>query len=65
MSPIAQDVDVEHAQQTFLAIMPDIEKIATCAFRELNPDAREEALAETLAQCWQNHSCYVAGYFAE
>ena len=55
MSAIAQDVEVEHAQQTFLEMMPDIEKIAGCAFRELDPDAREEALAETVAQCWQNH----------
>ena len=55
MNAIAQDVHVEQAQQTFLEMMPDIEKIAGCAFRELNPDARDEALAETVAQCWQNH----------
>ena len=55
MNAIAQDANVEQAQKTFLEMMPDIEKIAACAFRELDPDAREEALAETFAQCWQNH----------
>ena len=43
----AQDADVEQARQTFLAMMPDTEKIAGCAFGELDPDSREGALAET------------------
>jgi hypothetical protein len=55
MNATAQDAEIEHVQQTFLEMMPAIEKIAACAFRELDPDAREEALAETVAQCWQNH----------
>ena len=62
MSATAQDADVQTAQETFLDIMPDIEKIAACAFRQLDPDAREEAVAEAVAQCWQNHlHCHAEG----
>ncbi len=60
MSAIACDVNVEQVQQTFLEIMPDIAKIAGHAFRHLGRVDREEAVAEALALCWQNHLHCVA-----
>jgi len=46
---------IEEAQDEFAEMMPDIENIAACAFSDRDPEAREEAVAETVAQCWQNH----------
>jgi len=46
---------IEQAQDEFVGMMVDIENIAACAFSELNPEARQEAVAESVAMCWQNH----------
>ena len=54
--------NVQQAQKQFREIMPHIERIAGYAFRHRNPDARKEAVAEAVAQAWQNHlHCTLSG----
>ena len=43
------------AQQQYVEIIPDIERIAGLAFDRLNPADREEAVAENRAMVWKNH----------
>jgi len=50
----ACDVDLGRVQETFVRMMPEIERRADLTFRHLDPEAREEAAAETLALCWRN-----------
>jgi hypothetical protein len=52
--------EIEQAQDDFVGMMPDIESIAGYAFSDRDPEAREEAVAEAVAQCWQNHLHCVA-----
>jgi hypothetical protein len=40
-----------HWQPLFLQLLPCIERYARIAFRHLRPDAREEAIQETIANC--------------
>jgi hypothetical protein len=54
--------DVQKAQQQFLEILPHVERIAKYAFRHMDPESREDAVAEALALAWQNHlHCSLAG----
>ena len=46
---------VQQAQQQFREIMPHVERIAGHAFRHMDPESREDAVAEAVAQAWQNH----------
>ncbi len=43
------------AQDRFVAMLPEIESRAEAAFRRLDPEAREDAVAEATALCWQNY----------
>ena len=47
--------NVQQAQRQFAEVMPHVQHIAKYAFRYMDPDAREEAVAEAVAQAWQNH----------
>lgn len=40
-------------QQQFLDDLPKLERVAKFRLRRLEPEAREEAVAETIALCWQ------------
>jgi hypothetical protein len=56
------DLDVRQAQEAFVQMLPAIQSRAGTTFRHLNPEAKEEAVAETLALCWQNHvQCALRG----
>jgi hypothetical protein len=46
-------------------MIPEIQSRAGATFRHLDQDAREEAVAETLALCWQNHLRCAAGMRGE
>ena len=48
-------VDVEQAQQKFVEMLPEVQRIAGHVFAALDSESREEAVAETVAMCWQNH----------
>lgn len=52
---LANRVDVHAAQDRFVGMVSEIQARANATFRHLNPEAREEAAAETLALCWINH----------
>lgn len=43
------------ARQYFTGILPSLERRAMTAFSYLDPDAREEAVAETVAICWKDY----------
>ena len=47
--------DIEQAQQKFIEMLPDVQRIAGHVFAALDSESREEAVAETVAMCWQNH----------
>jgi len=47
--------EIEQAQHEFVGMMPDIASIAACAFSDLDPESRDEAVAESVAMCWKNH----------
>jgi hypothetical protein len=49
---LANRVDVHAAQDRFVGMVSEIQARANATFRHLNPEAREEAAAETLALCW-------------
>ena len=59
MAQIAE-AEIGDAQQQFVEMMTDIERIAGHVFKRLSPADREEAVAEAVAQCWQNHLHCVA-----
>lgn len=54
------DVQVEQAQEEFTGMLGDIQRIAGHAFGHLDPEAREDAVAEAVALCWKNHLHCVA-----
>ena len=47
--------ELPHVQEQFVDMMPEIQSRASLTFRHLNPEAKEEAVAETVALCWMNH----------
>ena len=50
------------AKEQFEAMLPEAERRAGFAFRYRRPEAREEAVAQTVAICWQNYaSCIRRG----
>ena len=49
------EVEVKKAQDQFVEMLPDVERRARLTFRELDPDAKEEAVSEVVAHCWKNH----------
>ena len=51
---------IEKAQEQFVEVKPDIERMAGHAFKSFDPDAREEAVAVTIAFCWRNYLHCVA-----
>jgi hypothetical protein len=54
--------NVQQAQRQFAEIMPHVQRIAKYAFRYMDADAREDAVAEAVALAWQNHlHCSLAG----
>jgi len=53
-------VEVRDAQQQFVEMLTDIQKIASRAFDHLDPEAREEAVANAVALSWANHLHCVA-----
>ena len=53
---------IQTAQRQFVDMVPEIQCRARITFRHLNPEAKEEAVAEVLAMCWQNHmQCILRG----
>ena len=59
---LTTDLDLPRAQEHFVAMMPEIQSRASRTFRNLGPEAREEAVAETVAMCWRNHlQCATSG----
>ena len=52
---LTPDLDVQTVQDQFVQMMPDIQSRARTTFRHLGPEAREEAVAQTLALSWKNH----------
>ena len=62
LGTLVPDLDVTQAQDSFVQMLPEIQSRAGATFRHLDPEAREEAVAETLALCWQNHlQCTLRG----
>ncbi len=56
------NLDVPKAQQQFTQMLPEIQSRASLTFRHLDPDAKEEAVAETVALSWKNHlQCSLRG----
>ncbi len=53
--PTTEVAGLSDAQDRFVAMMPEIEPRAEVAFRHLDPEAREEAVAEAMALCWRNY----------
>lgn len=45
----------ETCRSAFSAIVPDLIKMASVQFRDLDPDARDEAVANTLALTWHGY----------
>ena len=59
---LVHDLDVPHTQAQFTQMLPEIQSRASLTFRHLDPDAKEEAVAETVAMCWKNHlQCSLRG----
>ncbi len=59
---LVPDLDVPQAQSQFTQMLPEIQSRASLTFRHLDPDAKEEAVAETLALSWKNHlQCSLRG----
>ena len=54
MTAIAE-LGISETQESFAQMMPEIESRAAYRFARLDPEAREEALAETFALSWQNY----------
>ncbi len=52
---LTTETDVQTVQDQFVQMLPEIQSRASATFRHLDPDAREEAVAETLAMCWKSH----------
>ena len=49
------EVEVQKAQDEFVEMLPDVERRARLTFRDLDVEAREEAVSEVVAHCWKNH----------
>ena len=49
------EVEVKDAQAQFVEMLPDIVRRAGLTFRDLDVEAREEAVSEVVAHCWKNH----------
>jgi len=49
---------IEKAQKDFASVRPSVEKVAGHAFKYMNPEAKEEVVAETTAAAWKNHFHY-------
>ena len=59
---LVPDLDVPQAQQQFTQMLPEIQSRASATFRHLDPEAREEVVAETVALSWKNHlQCSLRG----
>ena len=54
MCPLSE-AEVEKAQDQFVEMLPEVERRAGLTFRDLDVEAREEAVAEVVAHCWKNH----------
>ena len=52
---LTTDLELPQAQDQFTQMLPEIQSRASRTFRHLNPEAKEEAVAETVAMCWMNH----------
>jgi hypothetical protein len=52
---MSADVALSEVQDQFVNMMPEIQSRAGATFRHLDPEAREEAVAETVAAAWKNH----------
>jgi ATP/maltotriose-dependent transcriptional regulator MalT len=52
---MSADVALSEIQDQFVHMLPEIQSRAGATFRHLDPEAREEAVAETLALSWKNH----------
>ena len=61
--PGQQPIEVSQAaKEQFEAMLPKAERSADFAFRYRRPEARAEAVAQTVAICWQNYaSCIQRG----
>ena len=49
------EIEVRDAQDQFVEMLPDVERRARLTFRDLDVEAREEAVAEVVAHCWKNY----------
>ena len=59
---LTTDLDLPQAQSQFTRMLPEIQSRASLTFRHLDPEAKEEAVAETVAMCWKNHlQCSLRG----
>ncbi len=59
---LVHDLNVPQAQDQFTQMLPEIQSRASLTFRHLGPDAKEEAVAETVALSWKNHlQCSLRG----
>lgn len=45
--------NIDTFKDTFTSLLPDLTRMATAAFRDLRPEAREEAVQNTLALTWK------------
>jgi DNA-binding CsgD family transcriptional regulator len=52
---MSADVALSGIQDQFVNMVPEIQSRAGATFRHLDPEAREEAVAETVAAAWKNH----------
>jgi hypothetical protein len=51
-SVASRDIDHSTGQELFLAMLPRIRRHAELSFRRLDPNAREESVAEAVAYAW-------------
>ena len=49
------EAEVEKAQDEFVEMLPELERRAGLTFRELDAEAKEEAVAEVVAHSWKNY----------
>jgi hypothetical protein len=49
----------ETCKDTFTNLLPDLTRMAKAAFRDLGPEAREEAVQNTLALTWKSYHALI------
>jgi hypothetical protein len=51
--------NIDTFKNTFTCLLPDLTRMAKAAFRDLDPEAREEAVQNTLALTWRSYHALI------